>query len=423
MNTSLNKLLLLLVGLSISFTALSQENFVSGYVIKLNGDTLKGLVDYRNWSKNPSEIRFKELEKSGTTNYNPLQIVAFGVLDEIYKSAVIKADNSNIYILSDSPYFEFRTDTVFLQTLFQGQKSLYLYKDKFDRNNFYMYNNLKFELLEYKTYIKKNDIGHEFLQKNRRYIGQLLFYFKDCPGISSKLKGVDYTTKDLQNIYQYYFSKMVHKTYLSRTNEKTRFVFGAVAGLSMIDLKFKSGSTSGTFDNLINADFNKKFSFAGGVSMNIIFPRNNGKWSLYNELVGSSDVTSDLYTDFKNAEYYQKHDMKIGSYYLKMNNMIRFKYPVSKYFLFVNAGISNGYSIKEVNTDIIEDHYYSENKVINSKVLDDTRKYEQGLLLGTGIISNRFSMEFRYEGGTGMSPYLLLKSNAHRFNLLFGYQF
>ena len=34
----------------------SQENYLPGYVIKQDADTLYGYLDYRNWEKNPNKI-------------------------------------------------------------------------------------------------------------------------------------------------------------------------------------------------------------------------------------------------------------------------------------------------------------------------------------------------------------------------------
>ena len=36
-----------------------QTNFYKGYVIKNNGDTLKGYIDYREWVYSPKKITFK----------------------------------------------------------------------------------------------------------------------------------------------------------------------------------------------------------------------------------------------------------------------------------------------------------------------------------------------------------------------------
>ncbi|MDD4968124.1 MAG: hypothetical protein PHT07_01715 [Paludibacter sp.] len=424
MNKMINRLLMTLLGLSFSMMVLSQENFVSGYIIKINGDTLKGFVDYRNWAKNPTQIRFKEGSSSEIMKYKPTQISAFGALDEIYKSAIVKVDSSNTKErISISPAFEFRTDTVFLQTLFQGSKSLYYYKDRYDQMNFYIFNNSQYELLEFKKYIRRDKDQHEFQGMNMRFVGQLRLYFQDCPGVETMLKDLAYDNKSLQKVYQYYYDKTQTRTHMSRTNEKIRTEFGVVGGAGLIHLKFTSGATSQTFDYLTKATFKNNLSLAGGLFMNVVIPRNNGKWSIYNELYFSSDISSGQYTNFNNAECYQKHEMNIGAYYVKINNMVRFKYPVSKWFCFVNAGISNGLALKVINTDHQEDRFYTQNTITDVKALDDTENLEQGLLFGFGVINHKISMEIRYEGGTGMSAYPLLSSNAQRFSLLVGYKF
>jgi hypothetical protein len=76
---------------------LAQSNFNPGYVITLKGDTLRGLIDYREWDNNPADIRFKanasgktetfsvnnasEFEISGLKNFNAImyQLVQIGL--------------------------------------------------------------------------------------------------------------------------------------------------------------------------------------------------------------------------------------------------------------------------------------------------------------------------------------------------------
>lgn len=42
---------ILFISLTLSFTqtVFCQTNFQPGYIVQLNGDTLKGWIDYRNW--------------------------------------------------------------------------------------------------------------------------------------------------------------------------------------------------------------------------------------------------------------------------------------------------------------------------------------------------------------------------------------
>ncbi|MFZ4726623.1 MAG: hypothetical protein ACOYMD_14400, partial [Paludibacter sp.] len=60
MKTSCIKFISVIFAMAISLVVYSQENYVKGFIIKQNGDTLNGLVDYRNWSVNPKQIQFKK---------------------------------------------------------------------------------------------------------------------------------------------------------------------------------------------------------------------------------------------------------------------------------------------------------------------------------------------------------------------------
>lgn len=400
----------------------AQENFVPGYILKLNGDTLKGFVDYRNWAKSPDKIRFKLVQTTDVVRYKPVDIMGFGVKDEIYKSAVVKVENSNNTEVSSTPIFSFRTDTAFLQTLFQGPKSLYYYKDRFDKDNFYILNGFDYELLEYKKYLKKDADQHEFFVENKRYIGQILFYLQDCQGIDVKMHNVRYTDKSLQNIFEYYYNQKQTETLVKRANEKIQIEFGVSAGPSLVDLKFRASNNS-SFYYLTNLNFESKLNFAGGSFLNIVFPRNNGKWSMYNELTFCSDISDYVFKSYYQSGYFEYHSIDIGGYYIKMNNMLRYKYPISKMFIFANFGFSNGFVIAETNKVVGVDKYNDQPEIIEKKLLDDTRKYDLGAIFGIGVKHKRYSLEFRLESGSGLSPYLGLSSNTCHSSLLLGYQF
>ncbi|MFZ4726050.1 MAG: hypothetical protein ACOYMD_11460, partial [Paludibacter sp.] len=213
------------------------------------------------------------------------------------------------------------------------------------------------------------------------------------------------------------------ETFTSRTSEKIRAEFGVIGGASMIDLKFKTATSSNIFYNFTTIDFENNISFAGGATLNLVFPRNNGKLSFYNELFYCSDVSNYDYKEYYNNGYFQLHSISIGGYYIKLNNMLRYKYPIGDLFCFGNAGISNGLAFKEVNKAIGVDRYNNQTAIIEKKFLDNTNSYEQGWLLGAGLLYKCYSIEFRMEICSGMSNYPSLSSLANRYDLLFGYKF
>jgi hypothetical protein len=126
---------------------------------------------------------------------------------------------------------------------------------------------------------------------------------------------------------------------------------------------------------------------------------------------------------YLNENEYSNISMTFGYAYLKLNNMIRFKYPVGKTFVFINAGMSNGYALKEINQVHSDRKFYSSETSEDDEALNDTRRYEQGILAGLGAKYHKYSFEFRYEKGNGMSVMLNLNSITNRFLFLFGYKF
>jgi len=106
-----------------------------------------------------------------------------------------------------------------------------------------------------------------------------------------------------------------------------------------------------------------------------------------------------------------------------MNNLLRYKYPVGRFFVYLNAGISNGYVISETNTLKKEHKIYSSESVEEGVALNETRKYEQGSILGLGTKINRYSFEIRNEKGNGISESSVLKSTTNRYFFLLGYKF
>jgi hypothetical protein len=122
----------------LSLNVYSQQNFVPGYVVTVQGDTLKGSVDYRNWDKNPDKISFVLEGKTTPEQYSPLDIKSFKANDEVYVSAIVKSSASYRKPGNFGDETELKTaiDTTFLQTLIQGDKSLYYLRNRLGIENF-----------------------------------------------------------------------------------------------------------------------------------------------------------------------------------------------------------------------------------------------------------------------------------------------
>lgn len=400
-----------------------QTNYQPGSVITKSGDTLKGLIDYRNWENNPNEISFRLSATSQPIKYSPDIISGFVVNNEEYISATVKAEISPTQIdqLDYRPAIITRTDTTFLQVMFRGSKNLFFYSDRIGKQHFYIGQYPDFELLIYKKYLKEGS-RENVVAENKTFLGQLNLYLQDCPEIKSNINNTAYNKKSLEKLFNEYYQSTEKKIDYKYVKEKIRLDFGAIAGVSVTKLKLSCIDDS--FGYLTNGDYEPSWKPSAGLFMDVVLARNQRKWSIYNELFYSAYVAKGHTEDYFSENNYKIYNNSIGYSYLKLNNMLRFTYLVKKdLFIFINAGISNGYAISETNLSIKEVKFYTDPVITEEPAMHETRKYELGFLGGLGARYSDFSFETRFESGNGMSVYTILKSKANRIYFLLGYRF
>lgn len=417
---TIKKTEILLIGILVFQLTFSQENYSPGYIIKNNTDTLFGFLDYRNWEVNPNQIKFKTNIEDNPVLYNPIEITEFKVKNEIYVSGIVNNDISprQTSKLQYGTQKNLKADTIFLQTLVKGDKSLFYYKNSSDVDNFYIKKDAGFDLLIYKRYLNPDSDKDEILV-DKNYLTQLKQYLNDCENINSKLENTLYDQKNLIKLFQYYYECSSSAFTFQKEIDKVRTEIGALAGVSTTYLKFRGSG----LPYLINTDFDISVNPTAGIFFNFVLPRNQGKWSLYNELLFTTYKAKGRYEEYVNDENYTISTMEIGYSYLTINNLVRFTYPIGEWHMFFNAGISNSFSVNETNYRRKDIKYYTTNTIKEELALDATRKYEQGYLLGTGIKYNKFTLEVRFGKGSGMADYATLTSSTTRNFFLLGYRF
>jgi hypothetical protein len=400
------------IGLFIFQISFSQENYIPGLIIRSNNDTLFGYVDYRNWGRNPDKINFKLSLETDLYSFGPANINEFRVKDEIYVSGIV--------ILEDGHHINKIVDTVFLQTLIKGEKSLYYYKSGYGIVYFFIKTDENYELLIYQRK-QQNINGRKVITEDKRYLGQLSFYLNECPSIHLKISNVRYNQKSLLNFFEHFIECSMSETYYYiKEREKIITEGGIISGVSITSLKFNTS----IFLSEEETYFNSSTNFSTGLFLNFVLPREQRKWSSYNELMYS---TYKVYSDnwFAHIPNSQKNvKFELGYTYLKINNMFRYKHPIGQIHLFFNGGISNGLVINETNirTEASINGPILDYTILARPAMYHTRKYEQGYILGTGGSFDRYSLEFRFENGNGMSAYKELNSLTKRYFILFGYK-
>jgi hypothetical protein len=400
--------------------AYAQQNFQPGYIIPVGKDTLHGYIDYKNWEWNPRKISFKKMLDDETIWFLPTDINSFSVQGEIYISAQVDIEVSPFKTnqIEENKELNIISEHVFLQTIYEGRKSLYFYVNTYGNENFYIRHDTAIELLIHKKYLINQD-GHRSISENNRFLGQLIVYLSDCPSIQPKIKETEYTLQGLSKLFNEYLECTDERTTFQARKEKIVTEMGILAGLSSRTLKFRSND----FDYLVNAGFNHSNNLTFGLFLNIIKPRNHEQWSLNNELMITSYSVEGEFMDFKNENKYTLTSTKIGFTYMKLNNMIRYSYPLGKASVWIDAGISNAIPLTETNEKIIFSKFYETERTNTGHALESIRKLEMGLLIGLGVRFHDFSFVTRYERGSGVSSFYNLASRTTGFHFLLGYCF
>jgi len=418
--TSKNLGFLTLFILIITQFSYSQENYIPGYVIKKNNDEVKGFIDYKNWNKNPKEVKFKTSIDGKSTLFRPVDIIEFGIRDEIYVSGIVETEITELKTdkLDDIARLRIKTDTTFLQTLFRGDKDLYYYKNSNSRDNFYVKREGNFELLVYKKYFRLQD-GRKVIVENNKYLGQLDLYLKNCPEIKSKLFNTSYGSKSISKLFERYYECVPSNVSFQKKQEKLKSEIGTLMGISSTSLNFQ---TSEFLQYLESTDYNQSNNFTAGLFLDLVFPRNQGKWSLNSELLYTSYSFQGTYEFFRDERNNSKTVTELGFSYLKLNNMFRYKYPIGKAHIYLNVGISNGLVLSEKSFRRTEQTRFGTDRTDEGLAIE-SRKLEQGIIAGLGFKFNKCSIEIRGERGNGMSNSQGASSSTESYFILLGYKF
>jgi len=199
-----------------------QSTFESGYVVTLDGDTIKGFIGSNNKVISPIIIAFKETATASVTSFTPLTAKGFSVNGNFYESATIQVETSPYKKdeLTSDKEIHLSTRTVFLEAIIIGSKSLYRYQSEHLNEQFYIKNNDAWELLIFKRYLQTKKYGKSIITSNTHYINQLALYLQDYRDIQVKLISTGYVKNDLKNLFITYYEAIKKKASFIQKDEK-----------------------------------------------------------------------------------------------------------------------------------------------------------------------------------------------------------
>jgi hypothetical protein len=184
--------------ISFYFPSLAKENYKPGFVVLTSGDTLKGLIDDREWADSPVEFAFKNLSGE-VVRYQPDQVTYFFIDSsrELYESVSLTFASRGSATRTDDTGRD-REFSGFINVLVTGE--LALYKLTF-LNNPYFFIKPKNGPIE-QLIVKRI----EGTKKNQKVVAYLPVYKNtlknvsaSCPKMQEKADGVSYKQNDLTN--------------------------------------------------------------------------------------------------------------------------------------------------------------------------------------------------------------------------------
>lgn len=166
--------LLILVFFLILGSIYAQTDFRPGFIIRQNGDTLIGDIDYRGDIMMGQVCTFKSTDNK-RVQYSPADISGFRFIDSKYYVSK-RVGNEN----------------VFLEFLINGQVKVFYLRDNNGDHYYVDKEGIGLSELPYEEMIKHSDdrINPNYLYKSNYHIGVLNIYMKDAPEIQSRISSI-----------------------------------------------------------------------------------------------------------------------------------------------------------------------------------------------------------------------------------------
>jgi len=176
------RLRLLFLALFICVHGYSQYEYQPGYIVKLDGQTEEGLINFRSSEFNTKKCEFKKDNNATPIIYLPNSIEAYRLIDSKYfVSKRVLIDNTDT--------------TVFLECLISGKASIY-YAQWNSLDHYYLEKEGKLvEMNNNKIDVVQDGINYQ--RSSNQYRGILKYNFRDCPQMSQEIDNADFSKKSL----------------------------------------------------------------------------------------------------------------------------------------------------------------------------------------------------------------------------------
>ncbi len=311
-------IIFLLITLNVTINIFAQNNFLPGYVVTFDNDTIEGFVEKSNARRMYSHCNFKR--KENIIKYSPNQIKAYS-------------------FSNGKPYISQIVDSSFVEALVLGTISLYRYGSSFIVQK----DDQKHTL----TYSKKEEIvdGKLMVKHDNMWRNILSYLSSDCPSTQKSLATVSFNEKKLTK-FVIQFNKCMNTEYVEYKNNQpwTKINYGLLISLNSNRLKMENFTSSGTLVKDLYFSSNAAFGF----SFNVTSPRISDRISFSAELHYFKASYSAI---LENNGY---HESIINLTTLTLPLSLKYSLPVRKDFICFQGGISFDQHLKSNNQVLSE---------------------------------------------------------------------
>lgn len=393
--------------------AFSQANFREGYIVTIAGDSIFGLIDYREGFKPYHTCTFKSRSSSNAISYTPDQVHSYGFPgDKVFESRHIR--------LTAEP-----EKTVFLELLVDGIVSLY----KFEKS--FWIEKEDHQLLQLTNETEEAYVnGVKVVKSTNHHIGTLNSLMFDCPDLRNRIYRIRLVEKDLTKLVDdYHKCKGKPAITYKATKKWITAAMGITAGFNVSIIRFKTDLPG--YDHLLRS-FDLAMSPAIGLSLDVKAPRSSERFSL--SLSPSYMPMSYKYSrsdpNFNASQVTTSVNIDLKQFHVPVG--IRYTFPERKIAPHFNAGLSYTLHLNSRSN-------WTENVITNDNNVQTTsreavtiRDHQLGIWGGVGIsksIENKLngSIELRCEQTNGIVPFdvdsYALRGTVTNFRVIFGIKF
>jgi hypothetical protein len=325
--------------------AFGQSNFLPGYYVTLDGDTIRGYIDYRNQIRNELVCTYKDPVDATTQILRPEKIKAFSINDIDYYESHALTTRKGVQI------------TGFFRVIVRGRISLLSHRKEYYAKD----SSARLYDLSRKPTTVDRVVHQDFYS-----VGALKFLMQDCPDLLPRIEQQYKSSTGLPQLFEDYY-KCVTEPYF-----RTRIV--KIEPRIRVGISLSATSTRLVF-NKPGFNFNDKIIPEGGVYVSLFVPRISERFRLMGEvLYGQTETYAYSRSTNFASDYFAK--------YSSLRIPIYARYSLSTFF--IEAGIQNQLMLNQQlrwRMESIQDGVVLTNEVKTTRLPTDL----VGLIAGMGL--------------------------------------